>query len=135
MKIFFDNCTSIRKARTLAGYLQATEHEVFHARDLGLDAKTDIEWIRHLETTGDDWLVFSGDGRIRKNRAEREAYRRAQLKGVILAPAYQKTDMGRCCGIIVARWDGLLGFVQHIQPPYLVELSINLSSKFRVLPL
>jgi len=77
----------------------------------------------------------TGDGRIRKNRAKREAYRRANLKGVVLAPAFQKTEMGRCCGIIVAKWDGLIDFTSKITAPYLVEASINLSPKFKILPL
>lgn len=122
-------------ARTLSGYLSQTSTEVFHARDLGLHNRSDEEWIAHLAKSGEDWMIFTGDTRIRKNRAEREAYRRARLKGVVLAPAYQKTEMGKCCGVIVAKWDGLLDFTSKIAAPYLVELSINLSPKFRVLPL
>jgi hypothetical protein len=119
-------------ARTLAGYSQS---EVFHARDLKLHNKPDIEWIEHLSATGDDWMIVTADGRIRKNKAEREAYRRANLKGVVLAPAYQKTEMGRCCGIMVAKWDDMIDFTSKISAPYLVELSINLTPKFKVLPL
>lgn len=133
MKVFFDNCTSPIMARTLAGYLSGLSVEVRHARDLGLHAKSDVEWIEHLASTGDDWLVVTGDGRIRKNKPEREAYHRAGLKGVVLAPAYQKSPMGRSCGMIVARWDDLIDFTSRIRAPYLVELSINLGSKFGVL--
>ena len=71
-------------ASTLGGYLLRTPHEVYHARDLGLHKKPDVEWIEHLSATGEDWLIISGDGRIRKNPAERTAYRRAKLKGVLL---------------------------------------------------
>ena len=88
-----------------------------------------------LAATGDDWMVVTGDGRIRKNKAERESYRRAGLKGLILAPAYQKTAMGRNCGILVAKWDGLAEFTSKIRAPFLVEVSINLSSRYVVLPL
>jgi hypothetical protein len=121
--------------KTLAGYLSSSKIDVLHARDLGLHAKPDVEWMKYLSRSGDDWLIFTGDGRIRKNRAEREAYRRANLKGVVLAPAYQKTPMGRCCGIIVAKWDSLLDFTNRIEAPYLVELSINLSPKYKILPI
>lgn len=122
-------------ARTLAGFLDNTHHNVFHARDLGLDHKTDTQWIKHLSATGEDWIVFTGDGRIRKNPAEREAYRRAKLKGVILAPAYQRTKMSRCSGMIVAKWDYVLETTSRLTAPYLVEMSINLSPKMKVLPL
>ena len=135
MKLFFDNCTSPLKARTLRGYLSETDIEVFHARDIGLQNRTEIEWISHLSSTGYDWLVFTGDGKIRKNKAAREAYRRANLKGVVLAPAFQKTPMCKCCGVIVAKWDSLLDFTSRIEAPYLVELSINFSSRYKVLPI
>jgi hypothetical protein len=134
LKVFFDNCTSPVMAQTLAGYLSATT-TVHHARDLGLHAKTDVEWISYLQETKDEWLVVTGDGRIQKNRAEREAFRRAGLRGVVLNPAYQKTPMGRCCGMIVAKWDDLISFTDRIEPPFLVEMSINLTSRFKLLPL
>jgi len=135
LKVYFDNCTSPIMARTLAGFLEDTPHEVFHARDLGLANKPDIQWIEHLSSTGDDWIVFTGDGRIRKNPAEREAYRRARMKGVVLAPAYQKTRMCRCSGIIVAKWEDVLETTSKLEAPYLVEMAINLSPRMKVLPL
>lgn len=122
-------------ARTLAGYLSSDPITVSHARDLELHNKPDIEWIEYLGRSPEDWMVFTGDGRIRKNRAEREAFRRANLRGVVLAPAYQKTPMGRCCGIVVSNWDELLAFTSKIDAPYLVEISIRLSARFKVLPL
>lgn len=70
-----------------------------------------------------------------KNPAEREAYRRAKLKGVVLAPSYQKTKMSRCCGIIVAKWEDVLDTASKLTAPYLVEMTINLSPKMKVLPL
>lgn len=122
-------------ARTLSGYLSNTSTEVFHSRDIGLHNKPDVEWIAHLGATGEDWMIVTGDGRIRKNRAEREAYRRAGLKGLILAPAYQKHPMGKRCGILVSKWDEIADFTSKISAPFLVEISISLSPKHKVLPL
>lgn len=121
-------------ARTLAGYL-TDETSVYHARDIGLHSKSDVEWIEYLHSTKEQWIVFTGDSRIQKNKAERAAFRRAGLRGVVLNPAYQKTPMGRCCGIVVAKWDDLVGFIRPIEPPFLIEMSINLNPRFRVLPL
>lgn len=121
-------------SNTLAGYLGAV-NTVKHARDLNLHTKPDIEWIEYLHNTGKEWLVFTGDARIQKNKAEREAFRRAGLRGVVLNAAYQKTPMARCCGMIVAKWDDLADFTNRIEPPFLVEMSINLHPKFRLLPL
>jgi hypothetical protein len=121
-------------SRTLAGYLESRSR-VVHARDLQLDRVTDIDWINFLRDSGEEWTVVTGDTRIRKNRAEREAFRRARLRGVVLSPAFQKTEMGRCCGMLVARWDDLMTFTSSIQPPYLVEVALNLGSRYKVLPL
>jgi hypothetical protein len=121
-------------SRTLRGYLEG-RNRVVHARDLKLDRVTDIDWINFLRDSGEEWIVVTGYTRIRKNRAEREAFRRARLRGIVLAPAFQKTEMGRCCGMLVARWDDLMVFTSAIEPPYLVEVALNLSSRYKVLPL
>jgi hypothetical protein len=135
LNVFFDNCTSPKMARTLAGYLHGSPATVIHARDRGFERLPDVEWIRLLSETGEQWLVVTGDGRLARNKAEREAFRRAGLRGVVLAPAYQKTPMARSCGVLVANWDDLQDFIKRIDPPFLVEMKINLSSTFRVLPL
>lgn len=135
MRIYFDNCTSPVMARTLGGFLSNTNHKVEHARDLDLHKQTDVEWMKHLSSTGDEWLIVTGDGRIRKNKPEREAYRRAKLRGIVLAPAYQKSPMCKSCGMLVANWDSLFKFSQQIEPPFLIEMSINLTMKYKLLPL
>ena len=118
-------------AATLAGYLSNTDTTVHHAYNLGLHKKADAEWMNTLAATGKDWLIFTGDRRILKRHAERDAFRRAGLKGVILAPAYQKTTMCRRCGIVVAKWDDLIAFTATLKPPYFVELSINLNQSYK----
>jgi hypothetical protein len=73
---------------------------------------------------------------VRKNKAEKEAFKRANLKGFILKPAYQKTPMGKCCGIFVAKWDGMFEFISKINPPVFVEVSMRITQeKFDILRL
>ena len=96
MKVFFDNCTSPVLAQTLNGFLIHRRQCASHIKDLacGRDA-TDEAWIAFLERSGEPWIVITGDLRIQRNRALREAFRRARLRGLVFAPAYQKT---RCIG-------------------------------------
>ena len=122
-------------ARTLAGYLYDRGIEVAHARDLDFHKMKDIEWIQELGSATDDWLVISGDGRIHRNRAEREAFRRAGLGMFVLAPAYQKTPMGRCCGFLVANWDGLLDYAARTEKPFMFQLTMQVVARFKPLPL
>ena len=86
MRLFFDNCTSPILARVMHAYLSASDGSAHHIRsmtDHGFNASTsDIEWMTRLaQDRPADWLVMTGDDRIRRNKAERTAWKRARLKG------------------------------------------------------
>ncbi|MDZ5699232.1 hypothetical protein [Chelativorans sp. M5D2P16] len=133
MKVLFDNCTSPVMASTLDGFVQASGHAGVHIRDLPLHNPTDIEWMTYLSKSNEDWLVITGDQRIRKNKAEAQAFRSANLKAVILASAYQKTPMHRCCAVIVHQWPNLYDTIKRFEAPFMLEMSINFSGKFKQL--
>lgn len=133
MNVLFDNCTSPVMARTLNGFVSCFGHAAVHIRDLPLTHPSDVQRIDFLRADGRDWLLITGDDRIRRNRAERLAFRQAQLRGVVLASAYQKTPMHRCCAVIVHQWPTLLETVKRFEPPILFEMSINFSGKLKQL--
>ena len=120
-------------ADTLNGFIKSNHHSAIHLRELPIENPTDLEWISYLQHSGDNWLVITGDQRIRRNKAEAYAFRRAQLKGVVLASAYQKTPMNRCCAAIVYQWPNLLDTIERFDPPFMFEMSINFTGKFRQL--
>lgn len=133
MNILFDNCTSPVMASTLHGFIRSDGHHALHIRDLPLSHPTDIEWINYLAGTKQEWLVITGDQRIRKNRAEAQAFRNASLRGVILASSYQRTPMHRCCSVIVYQWPNLFDTVKKFEPPFMIEMSINYNGRFKQL--
>jgi hypothetical protein len=135
LKVFFDNCTSPVMAEAIHGYLTHKQQAASHIRDLpcGRHA-TDVEWIAYLRESGDDWLVFTGDRRIQRNRAERLAYRHAQLKGFVFAPAYQNLPVSRQVSLLLWRWADIEGLLK-LAAPFLFELPINRISGIRQLPL
>jgi len=135
MKVFFDNCTSPVMARTLHGFISGDGHEAVHIRDLPSNIRTDIQWIEYLAPDRHQWIVVTGDDHIRRNKAERAAFSQARLKGIVLAAAYQKTPMHRCCAVIVHQWPSLLDTMSRFDPPVLFEMSINFSGKFKQLSL
>lgn len=122
-------------ATTLNGYVSQLGHQAIHLRDLPLKTPTDIEWIDHLKADNADWIIITGDDRIRRNKAERMAFRQANLKGVVLAAAYQKTPMNRCCAVLVHQWPNLVETMERFDPPVLLEMSINFSGRFKQLSL
>ncbi len=135
MNVLFDNCTSPVMARTLNGFVSNYGHEASHIRDLPLANPTDLEWIEYLRLDHRDWLVITGDDRIRRNKAERLAFRNSNLRGVVLAPAYQKTPLHRNCAVVVYQWPVLLETVKRFEPPILFEMSINFNGKLKQLSL
>ena len=133
MNVLFDNCTSPVMAATLNGFIQSDGHQALHVRDLPLCHPTDIEWINYLAETRQEWLLITGDQRIRKNRAEAQAFRSAMLRGVILAASYQRTPMHRCCAVIIYQWPVLLETAKKFEAPFMIEMSINFSGRFKQL--
>jgi hypothetical protein len=94
----------------------------------------DVDWIERLAADKpSDWVVVTGDQRIRKNLAERTAWIRAQLKGFVLASAYQKTPVNQCASTILWRWPEMEGFISLAAPGSMFEMSINRRAGFRPL--
>ena len=136
MNIFFDNCTSPVLATTLDGFIRHENHHAFHIKDLpcGRHA-SDLEWIEMLQKDNAVWVVVTGDGRIRRNQAERAAYRRAGLRGFVLAAAYQKTPIHKCAAFMIWRWPDMENLLKLVAGAALYELPMNRSSRMRQLPL
>lgn len=75
MRLFFDNNLSPRLARSLH-VLVAPEHQVVHLKDLFAANTPDDVWM-HALAEQEDWVIISGDLRIRKNPHETRAWQEA----------------------------------------------------------
>lgn len=134
MKVFFDNCTSPVLSDTLAGYLRHLRHEAHHIRNLPCGpAATDLQWMQMLRTSGDDWVVITGDGRIQRNKPERAAFRQAALKGFVLAPAFQTMPRNEVAAALVWRWPQMEKLIGLVAAPSLHEISVNRRTPFKSL--
>jgi hypothetical protein len=136
VKLFFDNCTSPILASTLDGFIRHYGHAAFHIGDLpcGRHA-TDVEWIEMLRRDEAVWIVITGDDRIRKNKAERAAFRRAGLRGFVLSPAYQKTPQNQCASFLLWRWPEMESLMRIVGGAALYELPMNRTARMIQLPL
>ena len=90
----------------------------------------DVDWITRLGSDPANWIVITGDQRIRKNEAELRAWIRAGLKAFVLAPAYQKTPINQCAANLLWRWLEMRTFISSAAPGSMFELSINKRSGF-----
>jgi len=134
LKFFFDSCTPPVFAETLNAIIEPLGHQARHVRDMKdygfIERTDDIDWIGRLGAEAADWIVITGDERIRRNLAERTAWKRAGLKAFVLAPAYQKSPINQGAWVLRWRWPVMEQFISAASPGSMFELSINRSTGF-----
>ena len=109
MNIFIDNNLSPALARSLNGFLEERdEGKAVHLRDKFDPATKDETWIKALKKENCDWIVISADLKITKNKAEKEAWREAKLKGFFVNKAFLKREQH----LIVSRVFALLEIIK-----------------------
>ena len=135
MNFFFDNCTSPKLASTIDGYVRNPNSQAVHIRDCaaaGLEipaSATDVQWIEALGADPREWIVVTGDARIRKVAAERAAFRRARLKGFLLPPSYQKIPVNQQASALLWRWPDLVDVIARFGAPTLIGVPLSKSGK------
>lgn len=103
MKVLLDENLSPALAKALAA-LFVGSHEVIHLRDRYGDGVTDLQWIGELSAEG-RWVIISGDRRITKVRAERQAFRSSKLVGFFLAKGIYESRVTKQMERLLALWD------------------------------
>ncbi|WP_287994870.1 hypothetical protein, partial [Acidiphilium sp.] len=93
----------------------------------------DLEWIAHLRADNGVWIFVTGDGRVLKNKAERQALRGAGLHGFLLPPAYQKTPLHQVAAQLVLNWPDIEAVTAHIAAPSMHEIPIGKRGKLKSL--
>lgn len=120
MKVLVDENLPPALARSLHALFEP-EHAVIHIRERFGPGITDVEWIRGLSQEG-RWAIISGDRRIARNRAERQAFHESKLIGFFLAPAIAKSPVTKQMIRILALWDNMVDLAGRIEGGALFEL-------------
>ena len=126
-----DHNIAPRVARALDALFD--EHEVVAKTDRFRPDTPDTEWIATLGAEG-GWAVSSKDRRIVRNRAEREAFRRADLVGFFLERAWERRGAAELTGRLLLRWDSLANQFAQFEGSAVLYVPIT-GSKIRVAPL
>lgn len=78
MKFLFDNQISYRLAEAIDKLADVDGDRVFPLRAKFPQNTDDLKWINDLASEG-DWIIVSGDCRIRSKPAERKVFLNAKL--------------------------------------------------------
>lgn len=79
MKFFLDNCIAPVFAKALNLLAERQGYPIFHLRDKFPPDIKDPVWIPALAQESEDWIIVSGDPRISRGKAERQAWQESQL--------------------------------------------------------
>lgn len=131
MKLLFDNNVSPRVARAI-GHLLDDGSTSIPLRDKFPASVKDIEWISALGSEG-GWSVISGDLRITKNRAERQAWLGTDLVGFFMEPSLARLPPYEQTARLLFKLPLIEAQVRLISGPALFSLPIGNSSRLRQL--
>lgn len=129
MKLLMDNNIAPILAEAVQVLVAPDGHVVQSLRaKFGRGDVPDTVWIGQLASEG-GWSVLSGDMRITKRKAEKEAWRASKLKGFFLAPAWANYNNIERCWRLLRWWPKLVDAEQLFAPGAIFQLPINTSSK------
>ena len=123
MRVLLDHNLSPRLARAL-NELFAGKHEIVALRDKFPETIADVEWIQQLSREG-AWVVVSGDRRITRNKAERDAFRNSRLIGFFLAKGLYKSKVTKQAERLLALWENMEKVAGLVQSGAMFELPMR----------
>jgi hypothetical protein len=106
MRFFFDRCAAIGLAKMVRAIDEKQFEIVHHDEDPRFSENTtDIEWMRALAGDGEPrWIVISGDGKILKNKVERQVLDEAKLMFFCLDRPWQEMPIHDCAWKFMKVW-------------------------------
>ncbi|MEQ1519671.1 MAG: hypothetical protein ABL936_00200 [Aestuariivirga sp.] len=119
----FDHNLSPRLARALQEIFKG-DHIIQTVRDRFPTSIKDIDLFKQLSQDG-HWVLISGDRRITKLRAERDAFRSSKLIGFFLSPGLYKAPETKKLERILALWSTMETSAQSVQPGAMYELPMK----------
>ncbi len=135
MKLLVDNNIAPNVAEAINVLVEPEGHRVIALRSkFGRGDIPDIEWIKSLSQEG-GWTVLSGDIRIAKRKAEKEAWRGSKLKGFFFAPGWASYGNVERSWRLLRWWPKIVEAEELVAPGAIFQLPVNASSKLRQLNL
>lgn len=124
MRFFFDRCISWRLATMVEAY--EAVHTARHLdRDDRFNERTpDTEWLSALAADDPPWVIVSGDGRILRNKAERQVLREANLTFFCMSRQWGKMKIAEYAWKFIRVWPDIVKAAEaSISVPKIFEVS------------
>lgn len=131
--VFFDHNCPPAMARMLSGFL-SDENKVprVHAlRDVLAKNTDDVDWIAWLKAQGGDWIVATGDYRIKRVPAERKAFAEAGLRMLIMPRSVLSMPHEQRCALLLWQWPRIVETMAASDPPVVIEMSPNRGGRLK----
>ena len=133
MKLLVDNNISPAIAEAVDVLVNPDGHMVISLREkFGRGDVADTDWIAKLAQEG-GLSVLSGDIKITKRRAEKEAWRASKLKGFFLAPAWASYNNIERSWRLLRWWPKLVEAEALVGPGAIFQLPVNATSRLHQL--
>ena len=133
MKFFLDNNLPPALARSLHALSERSGHQVVHLSEKFNRDIADADWIRALAEEG-DWIIVSGDIRIPKNPAERQAWLESGLTSFFLGRGWTGLSFWDQAWKLVQWWPRIIDQAAKVEPPAAFLVPVK-GSKFEQLVL
>lgn len=99
-------------AAGLRSFAEDDEHEIIHLATRFNPNAPDIEWISTLGQEG-DWIIISGDMRISRNPAERQAWLESGLTAFFFGDAWSRSRYWKKAADLVAWWPDITRYARE----------------------
>ncbi len=104
MKFFLDNCIAPVFAKALNILAERQGHLIVHLREKYPASTIDPEWIPALANESEEWIIVSGDPKISRGKAERQAWQESRLTAFFFGDGWASRSYWKQAEDIVHWW-------------------------------
>ena len=132
MRFFFDNQISYRLAEAIDRLADVDGDQVVALRAKFPQDATDLTWIPQLASER-DWIIVSGDCKIRDKPAERKIFFEAKLTTFFLAKGWINAELWEQASLLIRWWPKLREQATLVEAGTVIEIPFRKTGRFKLL--
>ena len=120
MKFFFDNCISPKIVEFIKDLFQE-DYELVHLTEKFSASTKDPVWINQLGMEG-DWILITGDVRIKRAKPNKRALRESKLTAFVFPNEFSNLKIFQQIGCIALLWPKIIEKAVEFPPKKIFDL-------------